>query len=187
MGIGRTRLERPGKQSTTPNGSILTIGKNEKSQKNRLGGVVAARGRTRYSAGMDILGLGLDVIELDRVRGVYQRHGSRFLERVYTAPERERAARLKDPAPFLAGRFAAKEAILKVLGTGLSQGLSWQHVVVLREPTGAPRVCLRGKALERAEKLGLGKILLTISHSKGLAVAHAMGVSGDSSALRYPE
>jgi holo-[acyl-carrier protein] synthase len=133
---------------------------------------------------MEPLGLGIDLIEIARVRGVYLRHGKRFLERVYAPPERERAARLKDPSPFLAGRFAAKEAVLKVLGTGLSGGISWQQVVIVREPSGAPRVYLAGKALERARVLGLGRILVSISHGKDLAMAQALGFSGDPETLR---
>jgi len=134
---------------------------------------------------MEPLGLGIDIIELERVRGIYQRYPQRFLERVYTLPERERALKLRDPTSFLAGRFAAKEAVLKVLGTGLSGGISWQHIFVIREPSGAPKVFLSSHAWSRAKLLGLGLILLSISHGKDHAVAQALGFRGDPEVLRY--
>jgi len=132
---------------------------------------------------MDLLGIGIDLIELDRVRAVLKRHGNRFLDRIYTVPERQRAAQMADPTPFLAGRFAAKEAVLKVLGTGLTGGITWQDVSVLREPSGAPRVALARKAFDRARKLGMGRILITITHSRELAMAQAMGIAGDPAGL----
>ena len=135
---------------------------------------------------MQLLGLGIDIIELDRVRKVFARHPLRFVERVLTPRERERARQLRDPTTYLAGRFAAKECILKVLGTGLSQGISWQQVHVIREPSGAPAVYLSGKALERARRMGLGRILVSISHGKDYAIAQALGVRGDPESLRLP-
>ena len=139
------------------------------------------------AADMEPLALGIDIIELDRIRGVYERHPERFLDRVYTGPEKARARSLGDPTAFLAGRFAAKEAVLKVLGTGISQGIAWRQVYVIREPSGAPTVYLSGPALERARALGLGRILLSISHGKDHAVAQALGLRGDPEALRYRE
>jgi holo-[acyl-carrier protein] synthase len=133
---------------------------------------------------MEPLGLGVDIVELDRIRGVHERHPERFLDRVYTPVERRRALEMRDPTPFLAGRFAAKEAILKVLGTGLTGGISWQDIHVLREPSGAPRVALSGEALARARALGLGRILVSISHGRDHAIAQALGFSGDAEALR---
>ena len=136
---------------------------------------------------MEPLGLGIDIIELKRVRALYERHGDRFLERVYTPPERQRALELKDPTSFLAGRFAAKECVLKVLGTGLAEGISWQHILIAREPSGAPRVFLCGNALERARALGLGRILVSIAHGREHAVAQAIGFRGDPESLKYSE
>jgi len=134
---------------------------------------------------MEPLGLGVDLIELERVRSIYARHGDRFLGRVYADPERSRAADMRDPTAFLAGRFAAKEAILKVLGTGLSGGIRWVDVIIVREPSGAPRVYLSGKAFARAAEMGLGRILLSISHGRDLAIAQALGFRGDPAELRY--
>jgi holo-[acyl-carrier protein] synthase len=134
---------------------------------------------------MEPLGLGIDIIELARVRSLYERHPDRFLDRVYTPVERQRAQALKDPTPFLAGRFAAKEAVLKVLGTGLTGGISWQHIHVVREPSGAPRVFLSDRAFARAASIGLGLILVSISHGREHAVAQALGFKGDPEALLY--
>ena len=134
---------------------------------------------------MEPLGLGVDLIELERVRGIYERHGERFLGRVYADPERARTREMRDPTSFLAGRFAAKEAVLKVLGTGLSGGIRWLDVIIVREPSGAPRVYLSGKAFVRASSMGLGRILLSISHGRDLAMAQALGFRGDPGDLRY--
>jgi holo-[acyl-carrier protein] synthase len=134
---------------------------------------------------MQVLGLGIDIVEIPRVRSLYERYSQRFLERIFTLPERARSRQLRDPVPFLSGRFAAKEAILKALGTGLSGGISWQDLYIVREPSGAPRVYLAGKAYERAERLGLGQILVSISHGREHAVAQALGLAGNSEALRY--
>jgi holo-[acyl-carrier protein] synthase len=135
---------------------------------------------------MEPIGLGIDIVELERVRAVYQRHPERFVARICTAHERERARQLADPTAYLAGRFAAKECVLKVLGTGLTQGISWQHVHVIRQPSGAPAVYLSGRALERAGEIGLGRILVTISHGRDYAVAQAMGLRGNSDGLKLP-
>ncbi|MGQ9589101.1 MAG: holo-ACP synthase [Planctomycetota bacterium] len=125
---------------------------------------------------MDLLSVGIDIVELRRIRAACARHGERFLRRILTPGERARAARLGDPVPFLAGRFAAKEAILKVLGTGLAEGVSWRDIHVEREASGAPRAELSGRALERARSKGLEKILVSISHGREYAVAQAVGL-----------
>jgi holo-[acyl-carrier protein] synthase len=134
---------------------------------------------------MEPLGLGIDIVEIERVRGLYERYPERFLERVYTPSERDRAHAMRDPTSFLAGRFAAKEAVLKVLGTGLTGGISWQDIHVIREPSGAPRVYLSGKAYARAETIGLGLVLVSISHGRDHAVAQAVGYRGTPGSLKY--
>ena len=134
---------------------------------------------------MEPLGLGIDIVEIERVRGLYERYPARFLERVHTPSERDRAHAMRDPTSFLAGRFAAKEAVLKVLGTGLTGGISWQDIHVIREPSGAPRVYLSGKAYARAEAIGLGLVLVSISHGRDHAVAQALGFRGTPGSLRY--
>ena len=124
-----------------------------------------------------ILGIGLDLVEIDRIRAVHRRHGSRFVDRVYTPEEQTRIARLNDPAPYLAGRWAVKEAVMKALGTGLTGGITWQDINVRRDPSGAPRVALSGAARGRARALGMGRILVSITHGRDLAVAQAIGIA----------
>jgi len=124
---------------------------------------------------MSIIGLGFDATDIPRVRDVLERYGQRFLERVFTDEEIEYCTRRRDPAPHLAGRFAAKEAVLKALGTGYAQGLGFREVEVLRHDTGAPRLVLHGAAKERAIELGITKILVSITHTR--ANAHAVAVA----------
>ncbi len=127
-----------------------------------------------------ILGIGLDLVEIDRIRDVYRRHGPRFVERVYTPEERTRIARLNDPAPYLAGRWAVKEAVMKALGTGLTGGITWQDINVVREPSGAPRVVLGGVARDVARARGIGALLVSITHGRDLAAAQVLGIDADS-------
>ncbi len=110
--------------------------------------------------------IGLDAIELQRIEGALGRHGDRFAERVYTPAERAIASHGEGEIVFYAGRFAAKEAVLKALGTGWAQGLGFLDVEVLREPTGAPRVLLHGAAARRAAELGITRVLVSITHTR---------------------
>ena len=125
---------------------------------------------------MEIIGIGIDIVEIYRIRAVHERFGRRFEERIYTSAERERLGRLKDPAHYLSGRWAVKEAIMKVLGTGLSGGISWQDFNILRLPSGAPAVELSGRAAARARELGIERVLVSITHGKDHAVAQAIGI-----------
>lgn len=140
---------------------------------------MSKRAAGRNNGKVRIVGTGIDIVEISRVRDLYRRHTERFLERVYTSDERVRVAKLADPAPYLAGRWAVKEAVLKALGTGLQRGITMREINVLRDPSGAPRVVLGGRALERARELGIGRILVSITHGKDLAAAQAMGVEAD--------
>jgi holo-[acyl-carrier protein] synthase len=120
--------------------------------------------------------LGLDVIEIDRIAQAIERHGERFLDRVYTDEERRTADdEGRAAAQFYAGRFAAKEAVLKALGTGYAQGLAFHEVEILRGENGAPRVELHGLAAERARTLGIARFLVSISHTR--SDAHAVAVA----------
>lgn len=115
--------------------------------------------------------IGVDIIEIPRIAGAIERLGHRFLRRVYT--ERE-IARYRDRVPSLATRFAAKEAVMKVLGIGF-RGLSWQDIEILSDPRGKPVVYLHGKAQARAEALGIRSVTVSLSDSKEYAVAMALG------------
>ncbi len=137
---------------------------------------------------MRIIAVGIDIVEIDRIREAYRRYADRFAHRIYSEAERARIARLVDPAPYLAGRWAVKEAVMKVLGTGLSRGVTFRDIQVIREPSGAPTVKLSGVAQEIAHSLGIGQIMVSITHGRDLAAAHAMGVDGNGDGgLRKPD
>ena len=110
---------------------------------------------------------GVDIIEIPRVRQVLERYGERFLERVYTSGE---IAYCRGRPPNLAARFAAKEATMKALGTGV-RGVGWRDIEVVRQESGAPSIRLHGRAEHRAERLGVREISLSLSHSEDYAVA----------------
>jgi len=127
---------------------------------------------------MPILGHGIDLIEVARIRKMLGDHEARFLARVFTQSEQRYCdANPARRAEHLAGRFAAKEAVLKVLGTGWSGGIAWTDVEVVREPSGRPGVALHGKAADAAAELGIVTILLSISHTGTHAMASATGLS----------
>ena len=113
------------------------------------------------------LASGVDIIEISRVKLVLERYGQRFLDRVYTAGE---IAYCRGRPPNLAARFAAKEATMKALGTGV-RGVSWKDIEVVRQESGAPSVLLHGRGKSRAERLGVRDISLSLSHSRDYAVA----------------
>jgi holo-[acyl-carrier protein] synthase len=121
----------------------------------------------------DILGLGLDAIEIDRVAATLDRYGDRFLHRVFTEAEIAYCRRRREPAVHLAGRFAAKEAAMKALGTGRSQGVLWRDIEVLRR-AGPPQLQLHGGAARRFAAIGGRSSLLTITHSRMLALAEVL-------------
>jgi holo-[acyl-carrier protein] synthase len=122
---------------------------------------------------MDIIGVGIDAAEIDRVRNLFARHGDRFLHRVFTGDEIAYCLRHRDPAPSLAARFAAKEAGMKALGTGLARGVTWCDVEVVRRD-GPPQLRLHGSARRRFEELGGTSTLLTLTHARDLAIAHVL-------------
>jgi holo-[acyl-carrier protein] synthase len=119
-----------------------------------------------------VLSVGVDLVELDRIQGVVARHGERFLRRIYTPRELDR---YRHRLPELAARFAAKEAVSKALGVGLThisaQGIGWREVEVLPDPLGKPLVTLSGRARDLAEEQGLRQWAISLSHSRDYAVA----------------
>lgn len=112
---------------------------------------------------------GVDILEIDRMREVLERHGSRFIERVFTDREADLCGR--DPVR-LAGRFAAKEAVAKALGTGIARaGIGWRDIEILADDAGRPIVRLHGAADVRRRAMGGGAIALSVSHERAFAVA----------------
>jgi holo-[acyl-carrier protein] synthase len=123
---------------------------------------------------MPILGVGTDIVECLRIAQMIERHGELFISRVYTDHEIEYCAARKAATQHYAGRWAAKEAVLKALGTGWARGLSWRDIEIRNDRHGAPTVVLRAGAREVAEQAGITKVHVTISHCRCHAVAYAI-------------
>jgi holo-[acyl-carrier protein] synthase len=127
---------------------------------------------------MNIIGLGVDATDIPRVAAVLERYGERFLRRIFTEGEIAYCTRRRDPVPHLAGRFAAKEACMKALGTGHSRGVLWKDIEVFRAG-GPPQLRLHGGAARRAAEMNVLKSLLTITHSEALAMAQVILMGPD--------
>jgi holo-[acyl-carrier protein] synthase len=122
---------------------------------------------------MTIIGIGIDATEIGRIGDAIGRYGDRFLRRIFTEEEIRYCSRHRDPTPSYAARFAAKEAGMKALGTGHSQGVLWRDVEVVRYD-GPPQLRLHGGAARRFARLGGRSTLLTLTHSRDLALAHVL-------------
>jgi holo-[acyl-carrier protein] synthase len=120
-----------------------------------------------------ILGLGNDLVEIDRIRQSIDRHGYRFLSRLFTIKEQDYCLKYKDPTPHFAGRFTAKEAIAKALGTGFGKHASWLDFEILNDQAGKPFVTFSEKLQERVKGT---QMLITISHCHLYVVATALWV-----------
>jgi holo-[acyl-carrier protein] synthase len=118
-----------------------------------------------------IRGIGIDSVQLARIARVHAEYGDKFLARILTDAEREYVARWADPVPRIAGRFAAKEACMKALGTGWGYGVRWRDIEVRRGPAGAPVAHLYGQAARRLEELGGARVHVTITHTEDHAMA----------------
>ncbi len=119
-----------------------------------------------------IVGLGVDVMEVARIQAVLERHGQNFLDHVFTSSEQTGAPRsMAGAAAYYAGRWSAKEAVSKALGTGIGQDCLWTDIEILREECGRPTVRLRGAGLASARRLGVERWVLSISHERNLACA----------------
>jgi len=123
---------------------------------------------------MHIVGIGTDIIECLRIAQMIERHGELFINRVYTDHEIAYCSARKAATQHYAGRWAAKEAVLKALGTGWRRGISWRDIEVRNQPSGAPTVALRGGAREVLEQAGIQRIHLSISHCRSHAIAYAV-------------
>lgn len=123
-----------------------------------------------------VVGIGTDIIECERIAAMEQKHGEEFLHRVFTEREIAYCGDRKMSELHYAGRWAAKEAILKVLGTGWAKGIQWTDVEVINLTSGAPTVVLSNRALEIANELGIRQVQVSISHCKAYATAFAIGL-----------
>jgi holo-[acyl-carrier protein] synthase len=121
-----------------------------------------------------IIGSGIDLVEIGRIEHSVERYGSRFLDRVYTSAEQAYCLRKRKAAESLAARFAAKEAAAKALGTGISYGVNWLEIEVVREPSGRPTIAFHGRAAQIAALLGVVRAALSITHTADLAMASVL-------------
>jgi holo-[acyl-carrier protein] synthase len=127
---------------------------------------------------MEIVGIGTDIVECLRIGRMIEQHGELFLTRVYTEREIRYCQGRKHATENFAGRWAAKEAILKCLGTGWSKGICWTDLEIRNHVEGQPQVHIRGGAKDLAQNLRVSDILVSISHCRAYATAYAVAVRG---------
>jgi holo-[acyl-carrier protein] synthase len=122
-----------------------------------------------------ILGIGVDITEISRIKRLLDRKG--FAEKIFTPTELASCGKQRAPETSLAGRFAAKEAVMKAIGTGWAKGVSWQDITITNDSAGKPLVELKGQARRIADQVGITRIHVSISHSGGYAVAQVVAES----------
>jgi holo-[acyl-carrier protein] synthase len=125
----------------------------------------------------NVVGIGTDIIECLRIAQMIERHGEMFITRVYTDYEIQYCQGRKSATQHFAGRWAAKEAILKAMGTGWRRGIGWRDIEVRNDPSGKPVAALGGGARDVCESLGIAEMLISISHCRSHATALAIAVS----------
>lgn len=125
---------------------------------------------------MHVFGIGTDITETSRVEQMIEKHGPVFLDRVYTSKEQQYCQPRKAAGQHYTGRWAAKEAILKAMGTGWAKGIHWTDIEVLNKMGGAPEVFLHGEAQVVCDQLGIDHIKISISHCKEYATAFAIAI-----------
>jgi holo-[acyl-carrier protein] synthase len=126
------------------------------------------------SGGALIVGLGVDITEVERIQGAIERQGERLLRRIYTPAEIAYCELFRNKFERYAGRFAVKEAAMKALGTGWSHGVRWVDIEVVREKGGRPVLVLAGEAKKIAERMGVKNIAITITHTENQALAQVI-------------
>ncbi|HAA69886.1 MAG: holo-[acyl-carrier-protein] synthase [Planctomycetaceae bacterium] len=128
---------------------------------------------------MSVIGIGTDIVECLRIAQMIERHGELFIGRVYTPHEIGYCSARKAATQHYAGRWAAKESVLKALGTGWSRGVSWRDMEIRNDGDGKPRVALAGGAKEISDSLGINEFLVSISHCRSHATAIAVALGND--------
>ncbi len=126
---------------------------------------------------MEIVAHGIDLVDCPRIEQMIQRHGERFIKRVFTDAEQAYAEKNKNEVEKLAGRFAAKEAILKLVGTGWRGRIAWTDIEIINNATGQPEVTLGGEVRKIADKLGIKHISVSITHTANFAIASAVALA----------
>lgn len=126
---------------------------------------------------MEIIAHGIDLVDFPRIEEMVKRHGGRFVDRIFTAAEQAYADANKNRMEKLAGRFAAKEAVLKLMGTGWRGKIAWTDIEVINNPAGQPQVSLSGEVKKIADKLGIKHISVSITHTANFAIASAVALA----------
>ena len=126
---------------------------------------------------MNVFGIGTDIVECLRIAQMIERHGELFINRIYTENEIDYCSSRKAATQHYAGRWAAKEAVLKAMGTGWARGIRWRDIEIRNEVGGEPIVALCGGAREVCEANGIGKMLISISHCRSHATAYALALT----------
>ena len=126
---------------------------------------------------MEIIAHGIDLVDCPRIEAMIARHGERFVQRVFTAAEQAYAEANKNKIEKLAGRFAAKEAILKLVGTGWRGKIAWTDIEIINNSSGQPEVTLDGEVEKIADKLGIRHISISITHTANFAIASAVALT----------
>ncbi len=126
---------------------------------------------------MEIVAHGIDLVDCPRIEEMVARHGERFVQRIFTAAEQAYAEANKNKIEKLAGRFAAKEAILKLVGTGWRGKIAWTDIEIINNSSGQPEVTLGGEVEKIADKLGIKHISVSITHTANFAIASAVALT----------
>ena len=126
---------------------------------------------------MEIVAHGIDLVDCPRIEEMVARHGERFVQRIFTAAEQAYAEANKNKIEKLAGRFAAKEAILKLMGTGWRGKIAWTDIEIINNSSGQPEVTLGGEVEKIADKLGIKHISVSITHTANFAIASAVALT----------
>lgn len=121
-----------------------------------------------------IVGIGTDIVEVDRIRESHEKFGVKFLDRILLPPERKYCLSHTDPAPHIAARFAAKEAIAKAFGTGIGESLGWRDMEIVREDSGKPTAKIHGQAQSLLQQTGATQLHISLSHTHQHATATAV-------------
>jgi len=126
---------------------------------------------------MEIVAHGIDLVDCPRIEAMIERHGERFVQRVFTATEQAYAEANKNEVEKLAGRFAAKEAVLKLMGTGWRGKIAWTDIEIINNSSGQPEVTLGGEVEKIADKLGIKHISVSITHTANFAIASVVALA----------
>ena len=125
---------------------------------------------------MRLIGIGIDVVEVDRIADALERHGDAFRDRIFTESERAYCSSQKRPALHYAARFAAKEAVAKAFGTGIGKDLGWLDMEIIRRPSGEPALELSGTGKVYADANGIAEVKISLTHARDYAAANAVAL-----------